>query len=77
MNEVPDPEVSERARRWTYTAKFKREVLAEDEGRYLCSESAMCRLLRQTHGQVRERRPQAVHPQRVTPELVAQAPKRV
>ncbi|NVC25339.1 IS3 family transposase [Kocuria salina] len=45
-----------------------------DEGRYLCSESTMYRLLRDTHGQVRERRRQAVHPPRVKPELVAHAP---
>jgi putative transposase len=42
-----------------------------DEGRYLCSESTMYRLLRKTHGQVRERRRQATHPPRVKPELVA------
>ena len=31
MNEVPDPEVPDRARRRTYTAKYKRDVLAEYE----------------------------------------------
>ena len=41
-----------------------------DEGRYLCSESTMYRLLREHHGQVRERRRQATHPPRVRPELV-------
>ncbi len=45
-----------------------------DEGRYLCSESTMYRLLRQVHGEVRERRRQAVHPPRVKPELVAHGP---
>jgi putative transposase len=45
-----------------------------DEGRYLCSESTMYRLLRETHGQVRERRRQATHPPRVKPELVAHGP---
>jgi putative transposase len=45
-----------------------------DEGIYLCSESTMYRLLREQHGQVRERRRQAVHPPKVKPELVAQAP---
>jgi hypothetical protein len=45
-----------------------------DEGRYLCSESTMYRLLRQVHGQVRERRRHAVHPAKVKPELVAHAP---
>jgi putative transposase len=45
-----------------------------DEGRYLCSESTMYRLLRQQHGQVRERRRQATHPPRVKPELVAYQP---
>ena len=29
--DVPDPEVAERARRRTYTAKYKRDVLAEYE----------------------------------------------
>lgn len=42
-----------------------------DEGRYLCSEATMYRLLRDTHGGVRERRRQATHPPRVKPELVA------
>ena len=45
-----------------------------DEGRYLCSESTMYRLLRQVHGQVAERRRHAVHPARVKPELVAHGP---
>lgn len=45
-----------------------------DEGRYLCSESTMYRILRETHGQVAERRRQAVHPPRVKPELVAEGP---
>ena len=45
-----------------------------DEGRYLCSESTMYRLLRQHHGQVRERRRQATHPPKVKPELVAHGP---
>ena len=45
-----------------------------DEGRYLCSESTMYRLLREEHGQVRERRRQAVHPPWVKPELVAHGP---
>jgi putative transposase len=47
-----------------------------DEGRYLCSESTMYRLLRDQHGQVRERRRQATHPPRVKPELVADGPNR-
>jgi putative transposase len=47
-----------------------------DEGRYLCSESTMYRLLR-AHGEVRERRRQAAHPPRVRPELVAHAPNEV
>jgi putative transposase len=45
-----------------------------DEGRYLCSESTMYRLLRRVHGQVRERRRQATHPPQVKPELVAHGP---
>lgn len=31
VDEVPDPQVSERATRRTYTAKYKLEVLAEYE----------------------------------------------
>jgi len=31
VNDVPDPQVPERARRRTYTAKYKRDVLAEYE----------------------------------------------
>jgi putative transposase len=46
-----------------------------DEGRYLCSESTMYRILRE-RGEVRERRRQAVHPPRSKPELVATAPNR-
>lgn len=45
-----------------------------DEGRYLCSESTMYRILRDEHGAVRERRRQATHPPRVKPELVAHGP---
>ena len=45
-----------------------------DEGTYLCSESAMYRLLRDHHGQVRERRRQATHPPWVKPEPVAHGP---
>jgi len=41
-----------------------------DEGRYLCSEATMYRLLRTAHGGVRERRRHAVHPAKVKPELV-------
>lgn len=45
-----------------------------DEGRYLCSESTMYRILR-SHGEVGvERRRQASHPPRAKPELVAAAP---
>lgn len=44
-----------------------------DEGTYLCSEATMYRILRD-HGEVRERRRQAVHPPTVKPELVAEAP---
>ena len=44
-----------------------------DEGRYLCSESTMYRILR-AHGEVGDRRRQATHPPRVKPELVAHAP---
>ena len=42
-----------------------------DEGRYLCSTSTMYRILRETHGEVRERRRQATHPPKARPELVA------
>jgi putative transposase len=44
-----------------------------DEGVYLASVSSMYRILR-AHGEVGERRRQAVHPARVKPELVATAP---
>ncbi len=43
-----------------------------DEGRYHCSMSTMCWILRAT-GEVRERRSQASHPAKVEPELVATA----
>ena len=45
-----------------------------DEGTYLCSVATMYRLLRVRHGGVRERRRHAVHPPRVKPELLAEAP---
>jgi putative transposase len=44
-----------------------------DEGVYVASVSSMYRILR-AHGEVGERRRQAVHPARVKPELVATAP---
>jgi len=44
-----------------------------DEGRYICSESTMYRLLREL-GEVRERRRQAQHPEYHKPELLATAP---
>jgi putative transposase len=44
-----------------------------DQGVYLASVSTMYRVLRE-HGEVRERRRQAVHPARVKPELVATGP---
>ncbi len=40
---VPDPQVPERARRRTYTAKYKRDVLAEYEG---CDRAGRGALLR-------------------------------
>jgi putative transposase len=46
-----------------------------DEGVYLASVSSMYRILR-AHGEVGERRRQATHPARVTPELVATTPNR-
>ncbi len=44
-----------------------------DEGRYVCSESTMYRLLRE-HGELRERRRQRRHPEYRKPELLATAP---
>ncbi|TMM28286.1 MAG: DDE-type integrase/transposase/recombinase, partial [Actinobacteria bacterium] len=44
-----------------------------DEGVYLASVSSMYRILR-AHGEVTERRRQAIHPARVKPELVAMQP---
>lgn len=43
MEDVPDPQVPEKARRRTYTAKYKRDVLAEYEA---CSREAKGALLR-------------------------------
>jgi len=45
-----------------------------DEGRYLCSERTMYRLLEAQHGGVRERRAQREHPAYVKPELLAERP---
>ncbi len=47
-----------------------------DEGRYLCSERTMYRLLAE-RGQVRERRDQLTHPAYAKPELLAQEPNEV
>lgn len=47
-----------------------------DEGVYVASVSTMYRVLRE-HGEVGERRRQAVHPARVKPELVATGPNTV
>src|SRR5256886_11964321 len=59
----------------TFVDKAPASVYHEllDEGVYLCSPSTMYRILR-AHGEVRERRRQAVHPARVKPELVAIQP---
>lgn len=43
VNEVPDPEVPERARRRTYTAKYKRDVLAEYEAAARSEKGAVLR----------------------------------
>jgi len=43
MNEVPDPQVPERARRRTYTAKYKRDVLAEYEAADRAGKGALLR----------------------------------
>ena len=47
-----------------------------DEGRYLCSERTMYRILEENH-EVRERRDQLRHPQYTAPELLATAPNQV
>ncbi|MCX5356375.1 DDE-type integrase/transposase/recombinase [Streptomyces mirabilis] len=47
-----------------------------DAGRYHCSVSTMCRILREK-GQTGERRRQATHPAKTVPELVATAPSQV
>lgn len=47
-----------------------------DEGRYLCSERTMYRLL-DASGEVRERRDQLTHPAYNKPELLAEAPNQV
>ncbi len=48
-----------------------------DEGRYLCSERTMYRLLAACHGGVRERRDQLTHPAYQRPELLATGPNEV
>ncbi len=54
------------------------EVVATllDEGRYLCSERTMYRILG-ANGEVKDRRNQRVHPPYAKPELVATAPNQV
>jgi putative transposase len=47
-----------------------------DEGRYLCSERTMYRLLA-AQGEVRERRNQLTHPAYARPELLAEAPNQL
>ena len=47
-----------------------------DEGRYLCSERTMYRLLA-AHDELRERRNQRRHPQYAAPELLAQQPNQL
>jgi putative transposase len=47
-----------------------------DQGIYLCSESTMYRILRET-GESRQRRRQATHPPKVKPELMAHQPGEV
>jgi len=48
-----------------------------DEGRYLCSERTMYRLLAARHGSVQERRDQLTHPAYAKPELLAERPNEV
>jgi putative transposase len=61
------------------SARFADKAVAQvytvllDEGRYLCSQATMHRLLRE-RGQSGERRAQAVHPARKKPELLATRP---
>ena len=43
VDDVPDPEVPERARRRTYTAKYKRDVLAEYEAADRAGKGALLR----------------------------------
>jgi transposase len=43
VSEVPDPEVAERARRRTYTAKYKHDVLAEYEAADRTGKGALLR----------------------------------
>jgi len=47
-----------------------------DEGRYLCSQSTMYRMLAE-EGEVRERRDQLIHPTYAKPELLAERPNEV
>ena len=54
------------------------QVLATmlDEGRYLCSERTMYRLLA-ARGEVQERRDQLTHPPYARPELLAERPNQL
>ena len=58
-----------------FVDRSRAEVVATllDEGRYLCSERTMYRILAEDHP-VRERRHQLTHPEYTRPELVATAP---
>ncbi len=60
-----------------FVDKAPAQIWAEllDQGRYLCSESTMYRILADD-GENRERRRQATHPAHVKPELVASQPNR-
>lgn len=51
-------------------------ALLLDKGQYLCSERTMYRILA-AHGEVRERRAQARHPNYAKPELLARGPNEV
>ncbi len=61
-----------------FVGRSPAEVVATllDEGRYMCSERTMYRILAANHP-VKDRRNQRVHPQYAKPELVATAPNQV
>lgn len=78
LNEMERQEVLEVLTSPRFVDRSPGEVVATllDEGRYLCSERTMYRLLATTQS-VRERRRQRQHPAYTKPELMAKAPNEI